>query len=260
MRIQWIQETHPLLFAFGVEPIAPLENEAAIAASRDERIKSVWPFLVKSVTAFQATLRAREAANFDAEDVLLELWATIAHKDHLWNPARGKYIAFAGAIVETTLLRLRDRAKTVRAPGNSTARLAEYATRESQGTLTPGQHKTAADIRRAISASAYVGEGVGRDGSESVPAAIADKSPTAPDILRRREEIGQARASVVQGISALDADQSKLLGEAFGLWGQPIRSVGAIAKSRRRSAVAIRLQIAEALARCGNALNQGSAA
>jgi hypothetical protein len=218
----------------------------------------VWPFLVRTVTVFQGTLRPREQASFDPEDVLLELWAKIAEKDHKWEPERGEYISYVGSIVETELHRLRDRTKTVRSPGNSAARLREYEARETAGTITPGQKKTAEDMRRVTSSQSFLA-GSGDEGRDCISISIVDRAPAVEEVAFRREAAGTARVLLVRGLSALSPYEAKILGQAYGLWGQPIRTHGSIAKANRRSVVTIRKQIAVALAKCNNALGDVAA-
>src|SRR5690242_14949755 len=63
----------PVLAAFGDERAAFLDNEQAAAATRDDRIRSVWAFVIRQASAFHKSLQVRERANFDLDDVLLDL-------------------------------------------------------------------------------------------------------------------------------------------------------------------------------------------
>ncbi len=166
-------------------------------------------------------------------------------------------MSFVGAIIDTELHRIRDRSKTVRSPGNSAARLKVYDERAEAGTLTPGQSKTAQDIRRV---NAYQPSlGIMSDNGAEAGAYIVDETDTVDEIIRKQDAVKLARRKIAQALSGLTTYEAKLIGEAFGLWGQPLVPHSIIARSRHRSVVVIRKQIADVLVKCNFALTSVSA-
>jgi hypothetical protein len=214
---------YPLLFAFGDAPIPPLSHAQAIAATAQERIRSVWPFLVKAVLRFAETLGPRDRANFDPEDVISELCVTLLERDDKWEPARGKYLTFAGKVVENELHAIRDRAHTVHSPRNSSCRLRQYAAARRAGTLSDRKAKTESDIRRVV-------------GSGQAIAAIVDAPTVAPDtaeIVAHRDHLRLVRSAVIAGIKALAPDEAAAVGGAYGLWGRSEQPLALIAFKQR---------------------------
>ena len=59
-----IKKKFPALFAFG-DHHQFLDDDGAVAATPEARIRSIWPFIVRRVLAFQRTLKARERVNFE---------------------------------------------------------------------------------------------------------------------------------------------------------------------------------------------------
>ena len=222
-----------------------------MTAGRDGRIQSVWPFLVREVLAFGMSLSPREQANFDPEDIITELWVKLAQKDHKWSPERGRYISFAGAVVETELARIRDRTRTVKPPGNSAARMREYAEKEEAGTLSEREALTRVRLQVVMTAPAGLGGTDRNDGGEpdydpqDNEARPPDGSPT------NSERAVEAKAAVLRVLRALDEDEAAILAEAHGLFGREARTPAQIAASRRRGVKAIReiLSLAEEKAR-----------
>lgn len=102
---------YPVFAAFGENPRRLSPEEAA--ASVDDRIASVWHFVVGRVASFVETLKPRERASFDAEDLMIELYIKLREKDPKWASGRGRYITFAGTVVSNELSSLRDKARTV---------------------------------------------------------------------------------------------------------------------------------------------------
>jgi hypothetical protein len=203
-----LREKYPSFFAFG-ETQKFLTSEEAPAATPEERIASVWPFLVSQVMAFQQTLKPRQRVNYDPEDTLAELWIELREKDDKWEPARGKYITFVGTIVEHKLYALRDQAHTVHSPRNSTCRLKQYQREEAAGTLTDRRAKTAADIRRVVGEFEPVGE---EDSQER----------ERPDHqAAENERLALAREIACEALMSVDtAIEARIIGLSFGLMGK----------------------------------------
>ena len=75
-----LRDKWPMLNAFGGSHVF-LDTEGALAATPDGRIQSAWPYLVRRVLAFCKGLKPRERTNYDAEDVIAELYLALAAKD-----------------------------------------------------------------------------------------------------------------------------------------------------------------------------------
>jgi DNA-directed RNA polymerase specialized sigma subunit len=219
-----LREQYPATFLFGEGKIRPLSHEEAIAATPHERIRSVWPFLVRSVLKFADTLRPRDLANYDPEDVLLELYATLLEKDDKWEPERGKYLTFAGSVVENELHAIRDRSHTVHSPRNSSCRLKQYEQAQAEGKLDKRKERTFASIRRVI------GEHESIEGEASLPAA----KDTA-EVVLRREELKSVNSAVLAGLMMLTIEEADILGRSYGLWGSRELPLDKIAERTRRT-------------------------
>src|SRR4051812_9532283 len=105
-----IRDKYPLFYAYG-DKHTFLDDEAAVKATTEERIRSIWPFFVGRVLGFVESLKPRERVNFDPEDILSSLWIALAEKDDQWTLERGKYITFAGIIMDRELFAIRDLAR-----------------------------------------------------------------------------------------------------------------------------------------------------
>lgn len=203
---------YPALNAYGSKHKF-LSDEEAVAASAEERIRSIWPFLVKRIMSFQATLSPRDRVNFDHDDVLVELWVSLRENDAEWTPERGRYITFAGAIIERELCAIRDRARTVESPRNSSCRMKEYAREEAAGVLTDRRARTAQDIKRTS-------EGIKAIGNTYADVRI-DHLEDPDTLAERHEEIEESRGMIRRAIAnALTVEEASVLGRISGLWGQ----------------------------------------
>jgi hypothetical protein len=222
---QALREQYPVIFAFGEGKIPPLTHEQAIAATPEERIRSVWPFLVKSVLKFADTLRPRDLANYDPEDVLTELYIALMEKDCKWEPERGRYLTFCGKVVENELHAIRDRAHTVHSPRNSSCRLKQYEAADAEGNLSGRKAKTYADIRRVI------GEHEALDGDAMIPASAPDTA----EVVDRRESLRVVNSGVMAGLRVLAPDEATTIGKAFGLFGHPDQPLATIAMKQGRT-------------------------
>lgn len=212
---------YPALNAYGSKHKF-LTEEEAVSASAEERIRSIWPFLVKRILSFVATLSPRDRVNFDADDVLVELWISLRENDAEWIPDRGKYITFAGSIVERELCAIRDRARTVESPRNSSCRMKEYAKEEAAGVLTERRARTAADIKRTS-------DGIKAIGNTYDDVRI-DHLEDADTIAERNEEIEESRGIISVAIAkALTVEEAGVLGRLSGLWGREGASAWRIA-------------------------------
>jgi len=212
-----IKDTFPILSSFGEEHEF-LDTDAAILATRDERIKSIIPFLIKRINRFQESLKPRERANFDHEDTFSELYVKLAEKDADWSPERGKYITYVGVIIDRELSSIRDKSRTVESPRNSFGRLKEYQEEEESDSLSARRRKTAEDIRRTAECAA--------------PLTLAVEMTRHDDPSERtlKKEIDDATRSVlIRAIRTLTLFEAQVLGRSFGLFGRPVQTLFMIA-------------------------------
>jgi DNA-directed RNA polymerase specialized sigma24 family protein len=240
-----LRDQYPTIFAFGEAPIAYLSIEEAQAATPAERIKSVWPFLVRSTLKFCDTLRRRAAINFDPEDVLTELYIVLAEKDAKWEPARGTYLAFAGRVVANALHQIRDRAGTIHGPRNAACRVKQYERERAEGTLTAKKAATLRDIRRAFADHDSLDPGAaeqivaGRIGPEEVSPAVDLKA------VRR----------IKSAVMALPPTEGAVISRAFGLFDGQARDIIAISEFLGISVEAAKRAKAHALRRLRSILD-----
>lgn len=217
-----LRDRYPVFFAFDRDPVVYLSKEEAMATTPQERIKSVWPFLVKVVLRFAETLRPRERANFDPEDLLTELYVVLMERDAKWEPARGKYLTFVARVVGNELFKIRDRTRTVRSPGNSYCRLKQYEAEEAAETISAQRQSTLAAMRRVMADPETL------DASEP----IAHEEEEMPTEAERDEMEALTADAVVEGLRALTGEEAMAISAAYGLWGQEERPTGRLARDR----------------------------
>lgn len=229
-----LRDQYPALFSYG-DQHKFLTTEEAELATPEERIRSIWPFLVRRILLFQARLKPREKVNFDPEDTLSELFIILMEKDAQWTPERGKYITFAGTIIDHELCAIRDKSSTVHAPRNSSCRLKEYQAEEDAGTISDRRLKTYNDIRRTSESSACV------DGSDpgvfQVPCA---RHADPADSAVRSEAADEAGAALQAAILQLDYSEAVVIGLLSGLWGHRPQNATEIAWRTQRSPAEVR--------------------
>ena len=215
-------QTYSVFNIFGRSRTA-LTTEEAINASAHERIVSIWPFIVSKVITFSQSLRDRERANYDPEDVCLDLYVELSTKNDAWAPERGKYITFAGKIVRNRLYAIRDLSRVVHSPRNSSLRAKDYESREQDGTLTDGQADTLRQIRQSIAETQEVKHDCRL--TESEPA----------DVVAQAEALALRNRAVLEAIGHLDPYEAVVIGRAFGLWEREPMTTQEIARSTGRS-------------------------
>lgn len=216
---------HPVFFVFG-HYHRFLNLDEASSATPEERITSVWPFVVKQVSAFISSLHQRELVNFDADDVLIEVWIELRQKDCKWDPRIGTYISFAGKIIHHLFVRIRERSRTVESPRNATCRLKECISLLQSGkNLTEARSKNRNDILRTINGTSLMGE--------VVPEYEHHSSPES-DCLGQEHEIILEDA-VKRSVSALSPLEAFVLGRLHGLWGNESQTLDQVAKSLRKT-------------------------
>jgi hypothetical protein len=213
---------YPVLAAFG-DHVQFLSQAEAASASRDERIRSVWPFLTQLVLEFAATLPPRARGNFDPEDILLELYVALCQKDGLYDPGRGHYVNFVGSIATRELLAVRDRMATVRCPKNGLSRARQYAEAEAADRLSEQQRWTHRDLMRALGA-----HGVGPTAEPADGLAGAAEQPRDDEYRRLCEAIRRA-------LFGLSFAEARVLSRAYGLFGRRAETVEEIAAAEGKS-------------------------
>ncbi|SIO37654.1 hypothetical protein SAMN05444166_4207 [Singulisphaera sp. GP187] len=214
-----LRDRRPLFYAYGAEHEF-LSTEKAASATPEERIRSIWPFLVRKVNEFAKTLKPRELVNFDHEDILSELWAAVAKRDHKWTPERGKYITFAAVIVDRELCSIRDRARTVQSPRNSSCRIKEYQAEAENGAISARRLKTMGDIMRTGDGTTQIGPGSQGD------APVCEERWVDPaQVLIGEESSASYREAIRSAFRSLSAIECLVMSRLNGLGGRPKQSV-----------------------------------
>jgi DNA-directed RNA polymerase specialized sigma24 family protein len=213
-----LSQDYPMMFAFGAERLVFETSDLAAVATPDERIRSVWPFLVRAVLAFQKRLKDRERANFDCEDTLSSIFIDLRERDHRWVPARGKYITFAGEIARHTMFAIRDKSRTVESPRNSPCRIKKYTADMEAGTLSPTKARTFQRIKHTV--------------AEAVPDLDGDGAyfDDPSDILEAEDAKRTARTEIAIAIRGLTSEEAYVIGASRGLWGGEPKSIQDIAE------------------------------
>ena len=149
-RLELARREHPALYPFGTQLTTFLTADEERTASLEQRLRSSWRFMIGGVIRFSATLKPREAAVFDVEDVAQAVAERLVEKDHLWDPDRGRYSTFVAAVMVNILVACRDRARTISGPTNAAARMAFYREKEADGSLTRDMRRTMVRLERAM--------------------------------------------------------------------------------------------------------------
>lgn len=227
-------QRYPIFFAFGQDP-RRLTTEEAITASPTERIGSVWPYIVKRVMKYHKSLGPMERINFDPEDICSEIVETLMVKDCKWDPERSSYITFAVKIATNAMSDLRNVARTVHSPRNSSCRMKNYEKRIKSGEITTAQTKTFEDIRRTLAAPDQF----------SVEDRRTENDPLSE--ARESERKTFMAKFLRHGSTALNVHEARVIGQFFGLNGQPSRSVSDIAATSGRTEFQVARDKAQAL-------------
>lgn len=243
MKRSQINEQYPCFFAFGRKHKF-LSAEEAITATFEERIQSIWPFIVRRVLAFHASLKPRDRVNFDPEDVLIELVIVLLESeksDKGWVPERGRYITFAGRLIGRHLFSIRDKARTVESPRNSSCRLREYEVQEGDGTLTERCRKTRDDIQRTKQCLKPISPRSGLDYDRLSLETPPDTAVARESAVKSHETLADAMAAV------LTTQEALILGRTSGIWGREPEEPWLVAFKMNLSAHNVRAVNARAL-------------
>ncbi len=141
----------PLIGIYCDEEINYLSSAAARDLGASDRIRSIWPLLVRTVLQFHSRLRGRRRINYDPEDILSHLYLLLLERDRDWDPDRGLYFSFAYRCVSHELEHIRERASTVQAVHNARNRAAGYEEDRAAGRLTDTKARTLERLQQAMS-------------------------------------------------------------------------------------------------------------
>lgn len=219
----------PSAFAFG-ESVRFLSPEEISKATAGERLSSVWPFILRQVKAFHATLKPQEAAVCSIEDALHEVAVAVLTRNSKWVESRGTYPGFVGRITRNALLDLRERSHTVQSPRNSSCRVREYSDLDSSGDLTIQGKKTWNDILRTFGDSEDYAE-------VEIPMDFRD----IPEEVHVRDKDEMLTDAICEAMmTTLTTRECMIIGRYFGLWGQEPQTLQEIfgpenAKATRKS-------------------------
>lgn len=205
---------YPLLRVYGSRTTFLTDEEVGNASAAD-RIKSIWPFVVGRVLSFSSTLKPREKVNFDSEDVAAEIWIALANANSEWTPERGRYITFAGVIIDRELFAIRDKARTVHSPRNSSCRMKEYLESEANGSISQRRQRTANAIRSTSTGIHPIDKSDRKD--------IKDEEPLR--VMVSAEDAEEGADALRQAMQTLTSFEAMVIGRTSGLWGQPEASV-----------------------------------
>ncbi len=222
-------DEHPLFFAFG-RLHDFLTAEEAATRTPEERIQSIWPFIINQARRFADSLHPRERCNNDAEDAISEIWLALRERDHKWDPAKGEYISFAGPIIHNCLYRLREESRTVPSPRNTSCRLRSYREADEMGTLSEAQAKTREDIHRTISGTCHF---------EGADPALPARTTVAEEVETNEHYELHAEA-MRQAVESLTLSEAAIVGFIHGLWGNEKKPISQIARESGRTSDQVR--------------------
>jgi DNA-directed RNA polymerase specialized sigma subunit len=238
MKAERLRDKYPLLKAFGEHHVfldAPDEAKSDV----NTRIQSIWPFMVRRVIRFYKSLKPREKANCDIEDLLLELCAMLIENDKHWDIGRGRYITFAGKLIAHELLAVRDRSRTVHSPRNASSRIKEYKASAEEGTLSERRRETFEQLSRTI------------DNIKAMPntdLGLHYEDDRLEDVDQRDLD-ANAKKLLAKAIKRLPPAESLVVGWSSGLWGSGYCTHEEIAKKLQRDVEEVREMKAAAYAK-----------
>ncbi len=206
----------------------------------EDRVKSIWPFLVRRCSSFHASLKPREKTNYDPEDILSEVWVALAEKDHKWEPSRGKYITYAGAIMDREFSSIRDKARTVEAPRNSAGRLKRYVADALDGTISGQRARTADALKRTSDGTITISPARAGRGNDDHGVDPVDHRVTGPAAtIENRERSARNRAAIMDAVQVLSTVESIVICRIAGIGFDP-QPVWYIAWATCRSSAEVR--------------------
>jgi RNA polymerase sigma factor (sigma-70 family) len=229
MKTERLRQKYPMFYAFGEQQTFPTEEDL-VNSDVHTRIRSIWPFAVQKVMKFHESLKPREQANTDPEDLLSDLYIMLVEKNGQWQPERGRYITYAGKLIVRELLAIRDRSRTIQSPRNATSRMKDYQACDENGTLTERRRETYGQLSRTVeNAKPMPSDGVAWRVDDDHVEEVAER------------DLGEHELGLIsKAIRKLPPTESLVLGWASGLWGSGFCTHQEIADRLSRSVEDVR--------------------
>lgn len=149
-RLDQDSRDYPALYPFGTNLVTFLTADQERSATFEQRLASCWRYMIGRARRFASTMKVRETAVLDVEDIVQSVVERLIEKDHLWDPDRGRYSTFVDSVIVTVLTTCHEKARAVSGPSNSYSRLADYREKEQSGSLTPGMRETMTKIEKVM--------------------------------------------------------------------------------------------------------------
>jgi hypothetical protein len=134
------------VFLFGPGELPRLTKDQEADAPFELRLRAIWQFLAKQVLTFADRCSDRDLANWSVDDMLQEAAAELQTKDPKWDPARGRYITFAGTVLTHMLSSVREKQPTVHRPRNAASKVRDLSLCEA----TAERDRTLATLTRRV--------------------------------------------------------------------------------------------------------------
>lgn len=202
-RLADLARKHPALFPFGLDEPRRLTREEEATASLEDRLRSVWPYIVRKCVRFCGRLKVRERATLSVEDAVNEVAAALAEKDSRFDPAKGRYITFAEWVAKSVLATGREKSRIVNS-SNTLGRLRRY---RAKGELDRDQRAVVESLERTL---------------EPVDSIVGDHTPgrghdTVPDAIAAREDALREHDLLLQAFRGMDAMEAMVLARIYGI-------------------------------------------
>lgn len=131
--------SYPLLQHYG-SLCCRLSRREANEKTFDERFESIGRYVVGRVIRFYSKVLSREGKiSYDPEDIFLELWAELKHRNPKYNQDVGSYLTFAQRIISNRLSELLESTHCVEQPSNAGEKFKELQRLASTGEITKDQ-------------------------------------------------------------------------------------------------------------------------
>jgi hypothetical protein len=210
--------SYPLLSHFG-SMCGRLSREEAEYADFDKRFASIGRFVVgQSIRFYSVTLSREGRVSYDPEDIFMELWAELRHRDGKYNAVLGEYLTFAQRVVRNKLSELLECTHCVESPANAGEKYKELLAKADVAELEPREQKRLSALIAANVDHAPLG------GSDSIEDRVS--RPEEEAIKNERRKLSED--AITKCLSKLSARESLAIGYAFGLWSREKMSMAAL--------------------------------
>jgi hypothetical protein len=236
-------ERRATLYPFGPGPHPVLGRDIPVDAPVAQRVRSAWAFLVQQTTR-RAAMAAERGVPLDAEELLQSAVAELVRRDHLYDPARGKYTTFCKVILRNVVADALDRAGPVRLPARCRKQRADLERESLDRELTAAEAEQLGRIRAAM---AQV------EPADDLREALARQADDGP--LDRDEDARLARDAVARAVRRLDPQLAYLLGRSHGLFGGREASIAECGRALGLGPSVARALLEEAIAQCREELD-----